>query len=100
MIKYYKKNQNYQEIYSKLEFLALYHIYIASIVRVLLSEGNKKKKKDVIYKLRQYMYSNFPTFKNNKYKKYMSKNKKIIYHLINMKLYNIIKLLFYVKEKL
>ena len=100
MIDYFQKKQNYQEIYPKLEFLALYHIYIASTTRVLLTKGDRKKKKDVIFKLREYMNDKFKTFKNNQYKKYMSKNKKIIYHLINMKLYNIIKLIFYVKEKL
>lgn len=100
MIEYYQKNQKYVEVYPELEFLALYHIYIASITRVLLSSGDKKKKKEVIFKLREYMNNKFPTFKNNQYKKYMSKNKKLVYHLINMKLYNIIKMLFNIKEKL
>ena len=52
---------------------------------------------EVIDKLMNYMNNNFSNFRNNKYIETLSRNRKIIYKLINRKKYNLIKLLFAVK---
>ena len=60
---------------------------------------DKNIKIEVIDKLIDYMNNNFPDFRNNKYIETLSRNRKIIYNLINRKRYNLIKLLFAVKGR-
>ena len=100
MIKYFKNKKIYDKVYEKLEFIAIYHIYIASTSRVLLAKDKLKNKKKIINKFREYMHNNFPNYQNNSYLHYMSTNKKIIYKLINLKWYNIIRIVLNIKKKL
>ncbi len=91
------KDKNYKKYYDIIEFLAIDHIYISTIVRVINAKADKKTKMEVIDKLMNYMNNNFSNFRNNKYIETLSRNRKIIYKLINRKKYNLIKLLFAVK---
>ncbi len=100
MIKYFKQNNIYIENYDKLEFLCLYHILITSITRVINTDVNMKDKKNIIKKLEKYVDSNFKNFKQNKYIKYLDKNKKLIYKLILLRQYSIVKFIFNIKEKI
>lgn len=94
----YIKHNKKEEYFSKIEFLAIDHIYISAIVRVLKAEGDDKVKRETINKLIDYMNTNFPDYKNNKYINTLSKNRKIIYKLINIKMYGLINLIFKVKK--
>lgn len=94
----YIKHNKKEEYFSKIEFLAIDHIYISAIVRVLKAEGDDKVKRETINKLIDYMNTNFPDYKNNKYINTLSKNRKIIYKLINIKMYRLINLIFKVKK--
>lgn len=94
----YIKHNKKEEYLSKIEFLAIDHIYISAIVRVLKADANKEIKRNTINKLIDYMNTNFPSYKNNKYINTLSKNRKIIYKLINMKMYKLINLIFKVKK--
>lgn len=98
MIHYFKGNNNFEKNYERLEFLCLYHVYIAGITRLINCNVPMKNKKVIIKKYENYIKNNFKTFKSNKYIKYMSINKKIIYTLLNLKLYYIIKLIFKIKN--
>jgi len=98
MINYFKNNNTYEKNYEKLEFLCLYHMYISGITRVINCKVPMKDKKVIINKYIDYVKNNFKTFKNNKYIKYMDRNKKIIYNLINLKLYHVVELIFKVKN--
>lgn len=90
---------NKNEVYfNKIEFLAIDHIYISAIVRVLKADADYKVKRETIKKLIDYMKKNFPNYKNNKYINSLSKKRKIIYKLINMKMYGLINLIFKVKK--
>ena len=91
------KDKKYKKYYDIIEFLAIDHIYISTIVRVINAKVDKNIKIEVIDKLIDYMNNNFPDFRNNKYIETLSRNIKIIYNLINRKRYNLIKLLFAVK---
>ena len=91
------KDKKYKKYYDIIEFLAIDHIYISTIVRVINAKVDKNIKIEVIGKLIDYMNNNFPDFRNNKYIETLSRNRKIIYNLINRKRYNLIKLLFAVK---
>ena len=98
MLDYFKKNNKLEKNYEKLEFLCLYHMYVSGITRVINCKVPMKDKKIIINKYIDYVKNNFKTFKNNKYIKYMDRNKKIIYNLINLKLYYIIQLIFKIKN--
>ena len=92
-----KHNKN-EDFLEKIEFLAIDHIYISTIVRIINTKTDKKLKKEIINKLITYMNDNFYNYKNNKYIETLSRNRLIIYHLLNMKLYTIIKLIFKIKR--
>ena len=94
----YIQHNKKEEYFSKIEFLAIDHIYISAIVRVLKAEADDKVKRETINKLIDYMNKKFPNYKNNKYIKTLSKNRKIIYKLINIKMYGLINLIFKVKK--
>ena len=94
----YIKHNKKEEYFSKIEFLAIDHIYISAIVRVLKAEADDKVKRETINKLIDYMNKKFPNYKNNKYINSLSKKRKIIYKLINMKMYGLINLIFKVKK--
>ena len=91
-----KKLKKYKDI---IEYLAIDHIYISAIVRILLADASNNKKIENINKLIEYMNNNFSDFKNNEYLYLMSRNRKIIYHLINMRMYSIIKFIFKIKRR-
>lgn len=94
----YIKHNKKEEYFSKIEFLAIDHIYISAIVRVLKADADDKVKRKTINKLIDYMNTSFPNYKNNKYINTLSKNRKIIYKLINIKMYGLINLIFKVKK--
>ena len=96
--KFYDKD--YKSIYSEVEFLAIYHIYIATIVRVINAHVDCRHRKEIINKLIYYMKTNFKSFKSNKYLRYLDRNKKLIYKLINLKLYFAVKFIFKLKSKI
>ena len=100
IISYLRKNKLYDKYYDRIEFLAIYHIYIAGITRVIRSEADSKNKREVVNKLSSYMKNNFKNYTKNKYLKLLDKNKKIIYNLLRLKMYSCIRILFYLKEKL
>lgn len=92
----YKNNK--EDYLNLIEFLAIDHIYISAIVRVLRAEADKKLKHDVINKLISYMEEKFPDFRENTYINKLSRNRKIIYNLISKNKYNSVKLIFKVKK--
>ena len=98
-IRHFKKIDNYDNIYDKIEFIAIYHIYIFTIVRVINAKSHNKMKLPVINSINKYMKDNFPNFRKNRYIKHMDRNKKIIYFLINTKMYWLIKLIFKIKSR-
>ncbi len=98
MIEYFKKKNLYDKVYSELEFLAIYHMYIMGIARVLRIDVPYKSKNRIINDYKKYIKQQFPCFKNNRYIKYISKNRKLIYNLINLRLYGIVKLIFKIKH--
>ena len=97
ILNYVQKNKK-EEYMKMIEFLAIDHIYISTIVRVLRANADSKLKINVINKLINYMDTNFPKFRKNQYLDKLSKNRKIIYNLINKKMYSIVRLIFKIKR--
>lgn len=85
------KTYRYRDI---IEFLAIDHIYISAIVRIINAQADKKVKKECINKFIEYMNKKFPNFRKNNYLWTLSRNRRIIYTLINLKLYFVVNMLF------
>lgn len=94
LIDYCKDKKIYNKAKDEIEFLCIYHMYIFAITRVLNTNNNYKAKIAIINKFRDYINSNFPNFKQNKYLYLLPKRRKLIYNLINLKFYCIIIWLF------
>ena len=100
IIKYYKNVDKYEKSYQEIEFLAIYHIYITTIVRVIMiDEVDRKEKYKIISQLSYYMNNNFPLYTKNKYNKDMNINRKIVFILLKFKLYRVIKILLSMKRR-
>lgn len=99
MISYFKKKNIYDDVYEKLEFLCIYHMYICGITRIINAKTSFKDKFNIINKFINYINANFKGFRKNKYIKYLDRNKKIIYRLINLKMYRVIQLMFKVRNR-
>lgn len=94
IITFLKDKKMYKNYYSEIEFMAINNLYISTIVRIIRSNVSKNEKKKIINKLLKYFYDNFNNYKKNKYLSTLNKNRKIIYILINLKQYWLIKLLY------
>ena len=81
--------ENYRE---EIEILAIDHIYISALVRLIRSNEMAQVKN-----IREEMIKRYPNFKSNKYVKKLEKNRQVIFHLLNMKCYWAVKLIFMVK---
>ena len=82
VIEYYKQEDKYEMFKNELEFLAIEHLLISTIVRVLHISKYKEAKRNVLPYLK-YIKKEYPNYKNNIYISLLSKNKKIILFLIN-----------------
>lgn len=98
-ILFYIKHNKKEEYFNIIEFLAIDHIYISAIVRVLKADADKKLKRKTIDELICYMNKNFPNYKNNEYINVLSRNRKIVYTLVKKKKYKIIEIVFAVKRR-
>lgn len=98
LIDYCKDKKIYNKAKDEIEFLCIYHMYIFATTRVLNTNNKYKDKIEIINKFKNYINSNFPNFKQNKYLYLLPKRRKIIYNLINSKFYCIIIALFKIKN--
>lgn len=93
-----RKDKNVKKYGDEIEYLAILHILLFPVVRIVNSNGNKKIKIEVINKLHKYLEDNYPNYRNNRYLDKLDKNKKIIYKLILKRQYWIIKIIFLIKR--
>ncbi len=97
VINFYLDKNIYDKYQKEIEYLAIDNIVISGITRIIRSNADKKNKNEVIDNFLNYMKDNFPNYKNNNYLKTLSRNRKIIYRLISLKQYWLIRLIFKVK---
>ena len=101
ILKFFKEQNIYSEYIEELEFLAVFHIYLPTNVRIIRSNVTWAKKHEIIHKINSYMDSNFSNYKKNKYiKTFLPKRKRHILTLIKLKLYWIVWLCFKFKDLL
>lgn len=94
IISYMKEKGLYDRYYSEIEYTAIENILISGVTRIIRAKGNRKIKKEIINKLIKYMNNNFENYKRNSYLKNLTRNRKYIYKLINLKQYWLISLIF------
>lgn len=99
IIQYSKKSNYYNKYYNEIEFLAVNHLYISCIVRIITSNSDKNEKRDLVNTIFEYMNKNFNNYSKNKYIKMLSFNRKLIFYLIKLRCYSIIKLIFKIKQR-
>ena len=98
IIKFLKENNKFETYYNEVEFLAIYHIYICGLTRVININCDKKTKNKVIKEFNIYINKNFPKWKKNKYLNDLDKRKKTVYTFLNIKQYWLVSLLFKIKS--
>ena len=99
IINYAKKNNCFEKYYNEIEFLVIDHLYISCIVRILTNINSTKKEKDELLNIiLEYINNNFKNYSKNKYIKLLSLNRKIIFYLIHLKFYYIVKIIFKIKK--
>ncbi len=98
VIEYYKQEDKYEMFKNELEFLAIDHLLISPIVRVLYMSTYKEAKRNALPYLK-YIKKEFPNYKNNIYISLLSKNKKIILFLINHNKFVFLKFLIDLRRK-
>ena len=81
--------ENYRE---EIEILAIDHIYISALVRLI-----RTNEKAQVKKIREEMEKRYPNYRKNKYVKTLEKNRQIVFHLLNLKCDWAVKLIFMVK---
>lgn len=91
---YYKDNKDMKSI---IEFLCIYNMYICGNTRLIVSSNKLRDARKYIKQYNEYLYENYPNFKNNEYIKYLERNKNIVFKLMNLKFYSLIKLIFKVR---
>lgn len=89
---FYKKKNIYDAYKEEIEFIAIQEIYIYTLVK-LIRAGEMGQLKII----RDEFLKRFPEHQKNKYVHQLTKNRKIVYELMNRKLYLLIKLIFIIK---
>lgn len=82
---------------NEIEFIAIDHMYISASVRLI--RAHKNNYRQLINKILYEFQLMFPDFKKNSYISTLDSSRKIIYYLLNYKLYSAIFLIFKFKSK-
>ena len=95
-----KKNNCYEKYYNEIEFLVINHLYISCVVRIITNDySSKNEKNKLLNTIFKYMNENFYNYSKNEYLKILPSNRKLIFYLINLKFYYIIKFIFKIKKR-
>lgn len=92
IINYFKKENVYCKLEKEIEYLAIEHIMVATVLRVIsISKVSKIKENIKVYG--DYINDNFPNYMNNPYLDKLTKNRQLALKLISKKHYIILKIL-------
>lgn len=92
-LSYYKEKSLFEKYYDELEYIAAFHLYYLSSIRVMRVDSKHRLLK--IFK--EYIDAEFPNFRQNKY---LGKKEKIIIKLLDKKMYSTINFVFSIKGKI
>jgi len=91
---FYEERNLLCDFYDEIEFLAIEHIYISTLVRLIRSNDKEQFKQ-----VKKEFITRFPNFKRNKYIRGLERNRKIIFGMLNVRTYKLINILFGIKGK-
>ena len=94
VMQFYVEQNLLEKFKEEIEFLAIDHIYISALVRLIRSH-----EKEQFQFIKKAFVERFPSYKKNRYIKSLERSRKLVLGLMNLKLYSLIRLLFYIKEK-
>lgn len=89
---FYKQNEIYDLYKEEIEFIAIQEIYIYTLVK-LIRAGEMGQLKVI----RDEFLKRFPNHQKNKYIQQLAKKRRIVYELMNRRLYGLVKLIFMIK---
>lgn len=81
--------------YRELEFLTIYHLYLAASVRVLRQDPCSP----LLDQFDEYLKQKFPNYQENGYLSRLSKKERISYHLLEQKRYRLLAFLYRMAER-
>lgn len=94
LLAWFREKGLYEEYRDELCYLALFHIYLTASVRVIRLD----RKHPLLKKFVRYMDENFPDYRQNKYRDHLTRNQKIVFSLLEKKLYFLVELIFKIKK--
>lgn len=94
IIRFYQSKGLFDRYKNQIEYLAIYHLYIAASVRVI----NANRKHPLLKQLKTYLTQQFPDYRNNPYLKQLDRNKQLVYKLLEKNHYFIIFSMFKIKS--
>lgn len=94
ILAYFKEHGFWEKYRDELCFLTLFHVYITASVRVIRLD----RKNPLVPKFFAYLRENFPDYRQNPYQNTLTRNQKIIFFLLEKRLYWLIDLIFKIKR--
>ena len=98
MLSYCEKHGIYEKYFHEIEFMCIEHLYIATIVRIVRADASQNLKKKCYEEIFEYVKQKFPNYRENIYLNKLTKNKKIIFDLVEKRSYFLIKMIFAIKD--
>lgn len=95
VIAFYKKHDAYEKYREEIEFLAIDHMYISTLVRLIRAKDRVQEQK-----IRKEFLQRFPKYRRNSYIIKLERNRKIIFKLLNWKMNGIIRTIFKMRGSL
>lgn len=89
---FYAEYNLWEDFKDEIEILAIEHIYISALVRLIRAKERKQ-----MLVIRGKFLELYPDYKDNKYLKTLDKKRLVVYMLLNLKCYKLIEILFGLK---
>lgn len=93
ILPWFREKGLWEEYRDELCYLTFFHVYLTASARVIRLD----RKHPLIPEFRAYLEENFPNYRQNKYLGDLTRNQKILFSLLEKKLYFPIELLFKIK---
>lgn len=93
LLGFYKEQGLFEQYRDELCYLTIFHVYLAASVRVLRIDSKHR----LLGAFREYLRREFPAYRENPYLKELGRNRRLIFALLEKKLYFLVALLFKLK---
>lgn len=90
---YFSQTNRFEAFRDELCFLTIQHVYLAASVRVIRID----RRHPLIREFAVFLQTHFPDYKKNKYLPQMDRNKRLIFRLLNRRMYGLIAWIFQIK---